>query len=100
MADVLRAWARIRTAQAMRPRARKRRPASRRLNAVGTLGRPFMVSVRIPLGFLNTMNEQIARTAPVVPLAPFKQAAFGFLGGFLAIGVVSLLGDRTRSPLF
>src|ERR1700710_321273 len=59
MADVLRAWARIRTAQAMRPRARKRRPASRRLNAVGTLVRPFMVSVRIPLGF--KYNERTDR---------------------------------------
>src|SRR5471032_2354384 len=45
------------------------------------------------------MNEQIARAAPAVPLAPFKQAAFGFLGGFLAIGVISLLGYLTSSPL-
>jgi CBS-domain-containing membrane protein len=45
------------------------------------------------------MNEQIARAAPAVSLAPFKQAAFGFLGGFLAIGAISLLGHATSSPL-
>jgi CBS-domain-containing membrane protein len=65
---------------------------------VGTLVRLFVAGVRIPRA-LNTMNEQIARTAPAVPLAPFKQAAFGFLGGFLAIGVISLLGHLTSSPL-
>jgi CBS-domain-containing membrane protein len=45
------------------------------------------------------MNEQIAHAAPAVSLAPFKQAAFGFLGGFLAIGAISLLGHVTSSPL-
>ena len=45
------------------------------------------------------MNEQIARAAPAIPLALVKQAAFGFLGGFLAIGVISLLGHSTSSPL-
>ena len=45
------------------------------------------------------MNEQIARAAPALPLASYKQAAFGFLGGFLAIGVISLLGHLTSSPL-
>src|ERR1700760_227609 len=45
------------------------------------------------------MNEQIARAAPAVSLAQVKQAAFGFLGGFVAIGAISLLGHLTSSPL-
>jgi len=65
---------------------------------VGTLVRLLRVSVRISIGFKH--NERtVARAAPAVPLAPFKQAAFGFLGGFLAIGVISLLGHLTSNPL-